>query len=807
MNGVQQDVRHAARALWHSPAFAGIAVLTLALGIGANTAIFSVVNAVLLRPLPYAASEELVMLRERSPAIDVMSLSVPDFLAWRDQNQVFAQMSVHRGESFNLTGAGEPERLSGRMVSANLLSTLGIAPQLGRGFSLDDDAPGAAAVAMLSHGFWQRRFGGDAGIIGRTLTLGAQPHTVVGVMPESFRLFGQVDLLVAIGPWMSGREEERGMHPGLWGIARLRPGVTLAQAIADMDAVTRRLGQEFPTNEGVTARVTLLEDDLVASVRPALLVIFSAVAFVLLIACVNVANLCLTRATTRQREMALRAALGAGRWQLVRQLLSESVLLAILGGAVGILLAAWGLDLLLTLVPETIPRSAEVRIDPMALGFTLALSVATGVMFGMVPAFQASRSNVADTLKEGGGRTTAVGTPTVRNLLVVAEVSLALVLLVGAGLMLRSFARVSGLDPGFDPRDVLAARIALPDARYADGSRIAGFYDELVERVRALPGVTTAAISSGLPLRSGSENWIWPADRPLPNSDEFVLGVFYSVSPGYLGTLRIPLLRGRDFSDRDTSDTPAVCIVDERLAAQFFPGEDAVGKRMLLGPETPPLEIVGVVPNVKHYSLDGDPAVPFQFYMPYRQIPEPFMSVALRRMELVVRGDQSDALTPAVRRVVRGIDPDLPLYGVTTMTELVDRSTELRQFNTTLLAVFAGVAMLLAAVGLYGVIGHGVSQRTHEIGVRIALGATTKDVLGLVMRHGLLLGAIGVAAGSAGAMAVTGILASLLYGVSPLDPATFIVVALLLIGVAAVACYLPARRAIRLNPVAALRAN
>ena len=538
-----------------------------------------------------------------------------------------------------------------------------------------------------------------------------------------------------------------------------------------------------------------------------MLVLFGAVGFVLLIACVNVANLLLARASTRQREMALRTALGAERWQLVRQLLSESVLLALLGGVFGVLLAAWGLDLLLAIAPDAIPRSEGVGVDPLAVSFTVLLSIGTGVMFGLVPSLQLTRSDFGSVLKEGGGRSTQAGGPLVRNLLVVAEMALALVLLVGAGLMLRSFAQEASVETGFDERGVVVAQIALPASTYSDSSRITAFYDEVLRRLESTPGVDLAAAASGIPLLGASENFVWPAGRPMPEPDEPALWVFYAVSPGYLETMGIPLLGGRDFTDRDVLDSPRVAMIDERLAERFFPGEEPLGQRIVLGPDMPSLEVVGVVRNVKHYSLDGKPAAPYQFYMPYRQIPDPFLAVLARRMSVVVRGEQTDAIAPAIRQVVGGLDRELPISGLTTMEELLSGSTALRRFNTALLVLFAAVAVVLAGVGLYGVIGYGVSQRTREIGIRVALGASTTDVLRLVMSHGMALGIAGVVAGAAGSLAMTGVLAGLLFGVSRFDPMTFFAVSGLLLSVVLAACYVQARRALRMNPVAALRAE
>lgn len=806
MHGLLGDLRYALRALRNRPVFAAVAILTLALGIGANTAIFSILYAVLIRPLPYTNPDHLVVLRARTPSLDVMSLSVPDFLDWRSSNDVFAAMSAYRADAFNLTDAGEPERVMGGMVSADILTTLGVAPVVGRGFVPDDDQSGAAPVVMLGEGYWERRFGGDAGVVGRVLVLDGRPHTVVGVMPQAFALLPRVDVLVPIGPWMAPRLDERGNHPAIWAVARLRPGVGIEEAKAGMATVTSRLAEAFPaTNRGVTATLTPLHESVVADVRPTLLLLFGAVAFVLLIACVNVANLLLTRATVRRREMALRGALGAGRWQQVRQLLVESVLIAVLGGAVGALIGVWGLDALLWLIPAAVPGADRVGVDLAALAFTFALSVGTGVLFGLVPAFQLSGFAPVEALKQGGSRSGVGGTSTVRNALVVAEMALALVLLVGAGLMLRSLARVSASDPGFDPASVTAARLSLPETSYADGGRMSRFFGSLLDRLEETPGIQSAGIANGLPLRGAPEAWLWAADRPLPQPDETAYGVFFAVSPGYLETMGIPILRGRAFTDRDTRDTSLVCVVDERLAERFFGDADPVGRRMILGPDAPPFEIVGVARSIKQYSLDGEPAVPYQLYIAYRQIPDEFLTGVLRRADLVVRSAGDRLPVQAIREAVRGIDPDLPLYGVTTMEELIRQSTALRQFNTSLLAIFAAIALLLAGVGLYGVVGYIVSLRTPEIGVRVALGASTLDVLRLIMGHGLALGVAGVLVGAGATAAVTGVLTSMLFGVSRFDPVTFAIVALLLLAVTLAACYIPARRASRIDPVTALR--
>ncbi|MDQ3805913.1 MAG: ABC transporter permease [Acidobacteriota bacterium] len=804
MGTLFNDIRYGARTLWKTPGFTGVAVLALALGIGANSAIFSVVNSVLLRPLPYRDPDRLVFVMENFQQQD-SSVSYPNFADWREQNRVFEQLAASRVTSFNLTGAGEAERLQGRMVTANFFHTLGVAPAAGRDFAPEEDRPGGEAVAVLSHGFWQRRFGGDPSVVGRRLLLNGQSHTVIGVAPAGFEYYSPVDLFVPLGSWTHPAMSERGSHPSIYAVGRLKQGVTLEQARAEMGAIMERLGAEYPlTNQGHGVTLVPVYENVVGDVRPPLMILLGAVAFVLLIACANVANLLLARASARRKELAVRIALGATRGRIVRQLLSESVLLALLGGALGLLLALWGTDLLTSMIPEGIPRLQETSVNGRVLGFTLLVSLLTGIAFGSVPALQASKPDLNDTLKEGGRGSTGRRSRA-RSAFVVAEVALALVLLVGAGLMIKSFAEVRRVEAGFNPQKLLTAQMSLSAEKYP-GAKALAFLDELQRRIGALPGVESAAFSNGLPIYGAGTTSFLIEGQPRPKMGEEPTAVEYVTTPGYFRTMGIPLLKGRYFSERDTRGSPMVALVDEDFARRFFPGEDAVGKRFQLFREYPAAEIVGVVGHVKHFGLDA--AAPFQaqFYFTLAQIPDQYMNRMMGGISLVVRTAHDPAdMAAAVRREVLAVDAEQPVYQVQTMEQIVSESLALRRFSMALLTVFAAVAALLATVGIYGVMSYSVSQNTHEIGIRMALGARPGDMLRLVIRQGMGLALIGVGLGLAGSLAVTRVMSSLLFGVSALDPTTFAGVTALLTAAALLACYVPARRATKVDPMEALR--
>ncbi|HWP42569.1 MAG TPA: ABC transporter permease [Blastocatellia bacterium] len=793
-----QDLRYGARMLVKNPGFTVVAVIMLALGIGANTAIFSVVNAVLLRPLDYEDPDRLVTVLENNwqKGWTRFAVAPGNFAAWREQNQVFEQMAAFTGSSFTLVGEGEPEQLPGTRASANLFALLGVKPALGRDFLPEEDHPGGERVVIVSHRLWQRRFGADPGLVGKPLTLNGQSYTVVGVMPAGF-LFPnpRTELWVPVA-FSAGDLGNRGGHDYV-AIARLKPGVTLEQAQTEMSAIAARLEEQYPeTNAAWGARVTLLVEEVVGDVRPALLALVCAVAFVLLIACANVANLLLARAAARQKEVAIRAALGSSRSRLLRQLLTESVLLSLLGGAFGMLLAAWGVDALVSLGPANIPRLSQVGIDGRVLGFAFLISLATGIIFGLAPALQASQTDLSESLKEGGRSSSAgAGSQRLRRLLVVAEVALALALLVGAGLMIKSFVRLSEVETGFDSQNVLTAQITLPQSRYDDRQQQAAFFRQVLARIEALPGVESVGAASPLPFTGDRLYSFIVEGHPTDNVPS---ANYYAVSPDYFVTMGIPLLKGRFFTEADMAESPRVAIINETMARRYFPDEDPIGKRMNItnGPEVM-REIVGVVGDVKQYGLDTQS--PAQMYEPYLQRPYPGMT-------LVVRAASEPAgLIDAVRREVLAVDKEQPIARAQTMEEIIAKSVAPRRFSVILLAAFAAVALTLAAVGIYGVMSYLISQRTHEIGVRMALGAGRRDVLRLVVGQGMRLALLGVGIGLLAAFALTRLMESLLFGVSATDPLTYIVVALLLATSALLACYVPARRATKVDPLLALR--
>ncbi|MBA2645733.1 MAG: ABC transporter permease [Pyrinomonadaceae bacterium] len=800
MTSLLQDARYAARALAKRPAFTFVAVLTLALGIGANTAIFSVVNTVLLRPLPYPEADRLMMLSERHEQIPTRFISYPNFLDWRTHNQVFEAMSTIRGLSLTLTGTGEPESLDGRMVSSDYFSIMRASPSLGRDFLAEEDKPGAAGVTILSHGFWQRQFGGDANVLGRTITLDDKSFTVIGVMPQSFRHQGTPDLFVLMGQW-TNQNNWMGRDVRLAGfvVARLKAGVTLEGARADMDAISKQLLQQHPiANLGHSIRVVSLYENIVGDARPALLIMLGAVGLVLLIACANVANLLLARAANRQKEFALRTALGASRWRIVRQLLTESVMLAFLGGGAGLLFAWWGVDLLAAAEPRGVPRLAELGVDNRALVFTFLLSLLTGIVFGLAPAWHISGRGLHQTLKEGSRAVSTGRGGKLRRALVVAEVALAMVLLGGAGLLIKSFARLLASDPGFEAKNVVTAEIGLPRLRYSDAGQVSRFYQQLLERLEALPGVEAATITNSLP-GLGQE---WQTDiaikgRPRAKTDDLINVDWAIISSDYFITMKVPLAEGRAFTPQEARDGLPVVVVDERLARQFWPNGDALGKHILYDSATPH-EIVGIARNMKTYGTVADARI---------KIYTPLGRADLKRATLAIRttNTHSQGIITAATREINALDKDLPVTDVETMERILAREVSPQRFNTLLLTVFASVALMLAAVGIYGVMSYMVAQRTHEIGIRMALGAQRSDVLRLVMGQGLRMTVAGVAAGLLACFALTRVMANLLFGVSATDPATFIIISLLLAGVALIACYVPARRATKVDPMIALR--
>jgi putative ABC transport system permease protein len=800
-----QDARYALRSLRKHPGFTVVAVITLALGIGANTAIFSVINAVLLRPLPYEDADRLVVLTETVSERPI-GVSYPNFVDFRNQNTVFENLAaVRQRESFNLTGTGDSERLQGRLVSANFLSTLGVKPILGRDFLPDDDRTGAAPVVMLSHALWQRRFGGDDKIAGQQLTLNRERFTVIGVTPANFEYGLEADLSVPIG-LSTERFSARGRDPGIQAIARIKRGVSTETANAELNTIAARLEQQYPeSNASRRVRLDSLREAIVGDVRPMLLTLLGAVGLVLLIACANVANLLLARSARRQKEFAIRTALGAGRSRVIRQLFTESVMLALGAGIIGLLIALVGTALLSSYLPEGIPYLPRIGADASVLLFTLGVSLLTGLLFGLAPALQTSNPALTDTLKEGE-RNSSPGHNRTGKILVVAEVALTLVLLIGAGLLVKSFWRLMAVDPGFNPENLLALQISV-NAGTDEGPRVAGFLDQLQQRVKQLPGVQSVAFSNGLPFEGAN----WPAfiieGQPPPEPGREPNAILYITSAGYLETLGITLLRGRGFSSHDTPSTTPVVLIDEVFARQYFPNEDPLGKRLRqAGANTPSREIVGVVRHVEHSNLEGLNAASAEVYTPFSQIPVETLPRYVRRVNLLVRTNVEPlSLAPSVRAQISALDKDQPVFNVRTMEQALARSVAARRFAMILLSVFAVLALVLAAVGIYGVISYSVAQRTREVGIRMALGAQTTDVLKLVVRDGLKLVVIGVAVGLAGAFMLTRLMSTLLFGVTPTDSLTYATVALTLIVVALAACYIPARRATKVDPLVALR--
>ncbi|HXG68904.1 MAG TPA: ABC transporter permease [Blastocatellia bacterium] len=802
METLAQDIRYGVRTLVKNPGFTIVAVIALALGIGANSAIFTVVNGVILRPLPYEDPEELVLVWETRPARNIMRgvFSPADFLDTRNQNQVFEDMAAFNGANITRTDGGEPERVRGNRVSHGFFSILGIQPALGRAFLPEDEKFGNHRVVILSHGYWQRRFAGDPDVIGKTLTLNSQPHTVIGILPAGFRFVWDSE---EADMWLPLAFAEDKLARGsryLPVIARLKPGVSREQAQAEMDALAASLEQQYPdSNAGRGVFVASMHEEIVGDIRLALYVLLAAVAFVLLIACANVANLLLARAAGRQREVALRLALGASRFRLVRQFLTESVLLSMFSGALGLVLALWGLDFLKAVSPGDIPRLNEIGLDFRALGFTLGISLLTGLLFGIAPALQASNLDLNEALKEGG-RSATVGfrRQRLRSLFVVAEVALALVLLIGAGLLIRSFLRLQEVKPGFDPNNVLTMAISLPEARYPKPEQQAAFFRQLLENLETLPGVET--VGAVLPLPYSHSNYSYTFDiegRPSAAPGERTAASWRAVSPDYFRAMRIPLLKGRAFTEQDVRNAEKVIIINETMAQRYFPDEDPIGKRMTIGINNITARIVGIVGDVKFAGLDSELSP--EMYTPYPQTTAGVMNIVMR-----TTGDPASVIA-AARSQAQLLDRDLPVYDIKPMEERLSESVAQPRFNTLLLTIFAAVALALAVVGIYGVMSYSVTQRTHEIGIRMALGAGRGDVLRLVVGQGMALALVGVGVGLAGAYFLTRWLESLLFGVTATDPATFAAISLLLVAVALFASYIPARRATKVDPMVALR--
>jgi putative ABC transport system permease protein len=814
MHTLWQDVRYGLRMLGKNPGFTAIAVLTLALGIGANTALFSIVNGVLLNPLPYEQPDRLVAVYTRTAEFTESSISYPNFLDWVRGNRTFSALAAFRPDNFSLTGTGGPERVKAEMVSAAFFPLLGVKPVLGRTFTEQEDQVGAAPVTLISGGLWKRKFGSSPDVVGKSITLNGTGYTIVGVIPAGFRYhsgnFHNSDVYVPIGQWNDSTFRDRRAGMGMDAVGRLKTGVTFAQAKADMDSVAARLSKIYPEadkDSGIT--LLSLKEDIVGDIRPFLLVLLAAVGFVLLIACANVANLLLARSTGRTREFAIRSALGADTGRVVRQLLTESVLLAFIGGAIGLLIAVWGTQAALKVLPEALPRAEEIHMDGRVLLFTLAASFFAGILFGLAPALKISRGDIHETLKEGGRGGSGTRHRT-QSIFVAVEMALAMVLLVGAGLMIRSLEKLWSVDPGFDPSNVVTFDIAsaTPLAPTPDGIR--AIYRQLNGAMSSIPGVESLSLSVGsMPMSGDSELPFWVEGQPKPSTmSEMKESLFYLVQPDYLKSMKIPLLRGRFLTSQDNEHSPAVVVIDEQFARKYFGNQDPVGKYINFDILNLQAKIVGVVGHIKQWGLDTDASskIQAQSYLPLTQLPDQFMPLIARNVTVVARTEGSPAAEMgALRHAVEGLNSQLVIYGTQTMDDIISDSLAARRFAMLLLGIFALLALVLSSVGIYGVISYVVGQRTHEIGIRMALGAEPQNVRRMVLGQGTRMTVTGVAIGLAAALGLTRLMAKMLFGVSAYDPLTFLGVAGLLLLVALAACYVPARKATRVDPMVGLR--
>ena len=809
MDTLIKDIRFGIRSLLRQPGFTSIAVITLALGIGINTAFFSVVNGVLLNPLPFPQPEQLVTFDQSKPNFETGAIPYPNFLDLRKDNQTFSSMTILRGTSFSLIGMGEAERVNGRWVSTDFCAVFGIKPIVGRGFAAGEDEPGAPATVLITEALWQRKFGGAPDILHRTLTLDGKSFSVAGVLPASFSLFRNADVFVPIGQWNNPMLRNRGAALGLHGMGRLKPGVTVDQAQADLNRVMQNLAITYPdTNKGNGSKVGPLKERLVGDIRGTLWLLLGAVAFVLLIACVNVGNLLLARATGRRREFAIRAALGAGRWQLVRQALTESTTVALTGGALGLVVAGWATQAAIAIIPATLPRASEVRVDYRVLIFALIASLLSGILSGLAPALKNSRWRLSETLKESGRSHSSRGRA--QTSLVAVEVALAVVLLIGGGLMVRSLRALWSVDPGFRADNVLTFVLSLsPAMRNASPEKIRSTLRQLNAQLNSTPGVRAVSFSAGgSPLQGEDDLSFWIDGKPKPaTQSDMNMALVYRVEPDYLKAMGIALKRGRFFDNQDNEKSQAVVVVDEVLANKFFPGADPIGKRIRQGDDEPQT-IVGVVGHVKQWGLDSDEgqSLRAQLYEPFRQFPDDSMNGVAAGVGVVVLGDGSSANQfDAIRRAIQSQNPENVVFTPQTMTEAIAQSLSERRFTMMLLDSFAVLALLLAVIGLYGVISYLVGQRTQELGIRMALGAQRSDVLRLVLANGIKMVLLGVTAGLLASLGLTRLLTKMVYGISTNDPATFAVMAVLLVIASLCACLIPARRATKIDPLVALR--
>jgi predicted permease len=816
MNVLWQDIRYGIRMLAKKPGFTLVAVLTLTLGIGANTAMFSVVNGVLLNPLPFPHPDQLVVLYESKVHFENGAISYPNFLDWQKDNRSFESMAGFRSAEVSITGSGESERVTAQMLSADFFGILGVKPLMGRTFTPDEDRLGASPVALISEGFWHRKFGSVPDMVGRTILLDGTGYSVIGIVPASFHLgvanFRNSDVYLPLGQWNFGLFRDRATVFGMDALGRLKTGVTLEHARADMNGIASQLGAAYPqADKGIGATLVPLKQDIVREVKPLLVLLLGAVGFVLLIACANVANLLLARSMGRTREFAIRAAMGASSSRIIGQLLTEGILLAIAGAALGLTLASWGvqgaLKLALTLHPEGIPRAEEIGIDWRVLSFTIAITFLVGILFGLAPAWKTKKADLRETLSEGARGATAARSGTQR-VLVATELAMAVILLVGAGLMIRSLTRLWSVNPGFNPENVVTFYLSLaPSMQRSNPDTIRADFNQVVETIAAVPGVESVALLNGsLPMHGDSEDPFWIEGQPKPGSDnDKPWALWYEVDPNYLKVMGIPLLRGRFFSESDNTHSPHVAVIDEAFAAKYFPNQDPIGKR-IVDDYVGPTEVVGIVGHVKHWGLDDKIAIHAQMYFPFAQVRDNAMPNVAKGVAVVVCSQGAPARTIAsIRAGVTQLNGEQVISDALTMNEVISTSLADRRFLMILLIVFAVAALLLASVGIYGVLSYLVGQRIPEMGIRMAFGAQQSDILRLILGEGMRMVIIGLATGLMGALGLTSLMAKLLYGVSASDPATFASVAAVLTAVAVAACYAPARRAMGVEPMVALR--
>ena len=810
MNSFWQDVRHGVRVLGKNPGFTAVAVLTLALGIGANSALFSVVNGVLLNPLPFPNPNELVAAYGRTATFQQSSITYPNFLDWQKNNHSFAYLGAVRSDDFNMTGVGEPERLHAHMISAEFFPALGLKPLLGRDFRPEEDVPGAGPVAILGDGIWKRKFGSSPEVLGRSITLNGKVYSVVGVASGRITGFSPTDVFVPIGQWNDPTFRDRRIGMGMTAIGRLKPGVSIEQARADMDRVAENLAAAYPeADKGSGVALVPLKMDVVGDVRGILLVLLGAVSFVLLIACANVANLLLARSTGRAREFAIRSALGAGPFRVIRQLLTESVLLGVAGGCIGLGLAILGTKVILAALPGTLPRVEEISLDTHVLLYTFGISLLTGIAFGLVPAIKAMRPDMHETLKEGG-RGASGARHRMQSVFVAFEMAMAVVLLIGAGLMIRTLLALWNVNPGFEARNVLTFEISATSDPTISADKLRAKYRATLTQLQSIPGIEGVSLMGGsLPMTGDSELPFWREGQPKPqHENDMTFALFYLVNSDYHRAMRIPVIRGRSFTEQDSEHSPAVALIDANLARKFFPNEDPLGKRINLGLLEMHPEIVGVVGHVQHWGLGAreHEGLEAQLYLPVWQVPDQFWPLLANGSQYVARTTGTPAgLAASIRQAAEKVDSSAVVFDVRPMEEIVARSISTQRLTMLLLSVFSALALVLSAIGVYGVISYLTGQRTHEIGVRVALGASSEDVLRMVLGQGMRMTLIGVAIGIAAAFGLMRLITKMIYGVGATDPLTFAGVAVALSAVALCACYIPARRAMRVDPIVALR--